>query len=80
MATVATIYFYITLHNLIWVNFGLKLDKMWYFFYYTSTDASALILQNKIGDKAPLQETFNFMITYSSNFVKIVFNSYHIEN
>ena len=62
MATVATMYFYKTLHNLMWVNFELKLDKMWYFFYYTSTNVSALILQNKIWDKAPLQETFVFVI------------------
>ena len=62
MATIATMYFYITLHNLMWVNFGLKLDKMWYFFYYTSTNASALLLQNKIWDKDPLQENFVFVI------------------
>ena len=36
------------------------LNKMWYFFYYTNTNASVIILQNKIWDKAPLEETFDY--------------------
>ena len=34
--TIVIMYFYIILHELIWVNFGLSWLKHGYFFYYTS--------------------------------------------
>ena len=41
MTTVATMYFYATLHKLMWVNFEIGLNVI-FFIYYKSTDASAL--------------------------------------
>ena len=44
--TIAIMYFYTTLYDLIWVNFGLSWLKHGHFFYYTSTHASVLSCSN----------------------------------